>query len=229
MREFGPEIWIENGPPITAIAGFHYPTRMVVIRLVGGGLFIWSPIPLTDGLRNTVTSLGVPRFIVAPSDMHHLHVGEWAQAFPEAQLFATQAVLVKRPDLAGAVPLGDKAPPGWAGQVDQVVVTSNRIAKEVVFFHRSSATVLFTDLLQQMPSDWYSGWRRVVACLDGMIGSRPAVPRKFRLALRPRAKAKAEIGKILGWRARNVIMAHGTPVEGDGQDFLKDTFRWLLP
>lgn len=35
LEHFGPEIWISNGADVK-VMGFHYPTRMVVIRLEGG-------------------------------------------------------------------------------------------------------------------------------------------------------------------------------------------------
>ena len=39
----------------------------------------------------------------------------------------------------------------------------NAITTEVVFFHARSGTVLFTDLVQQLPAHWFSGWRALVA------------------------------------------------------------------
>src|SRR5207253_182649 len=58
--------WIRGGSD-----QIHYPTRMAVIRLSGGGLFLWSPIPLTDGLRAEVDALGEVSHIVAPNSLHH--------------------------------------------------------------------------------------------------------------------------------------------------------------
>lgn len=227
MRRFGEAIWIADGSPVTAIAGFHYPTRMAVIRLAGEDLFLWSPISLTDETRAQVLKLGRPRYIVAPNSLHHLHAGEWAAAFPEADLFAAPGVAEKRPDLPIAGTLGNAPEPGWENVIDQVLIAGNSIAQEVVFFHRQSGTVIFTDLLQQMPPDWYSGWRRVVARLDGMTGPRPAVPRKFRIAFRSRAKARSDIARVLSWPAQRVLMAHGKPVENEARAYLEDAFGWL--
>jgi hypothetical protein len=42
LHPFGDEIWIADGPAAVA-AGFPYPTRMAVIRLAGGALFVWPP------------------------------------------------------------------------------------------------------------------------------------------------------------------------------------------
>ena len=227
MRRFGEGIWIADGSPVTAIAGFHYPTRMAVIRLGGDALFIWSPVALTNELRAEVEALGQPRYIIAPNSLHHLFAGEWLDAYPGAELCAAPGVAEKRPDLAINATLRNDAEPGWEGEIDQVLIAGNAIAQEVVFFHRSSGTVIFSDLLQQIPPDWYSGWRRIVARLDGMTGPSPAVPRKFRLAFRSKARARADIARILSWPATRVLMAHGEPVEDDARAYLEDAFGWL--
>lgn len=119
LTPFGPEIWIADGASVST-GGFHYGTRMAVIRLPDGGLFVWSPIKLTQELRSAER----------------------------------------------------------ADELDQVVMRGCLITSEVVFFHRKSATALFTDLIQQFPPGWFGGWREMVARLDLMMEAE--LPRKFR-------------------------------------------------
>ena len=57
LSEFGSEIWIADGPTVTAALGFYYPTRMVVIRLPDRGLWICSPVQLSDSLRRELAVL----------------------------------------------------------------------------------------------------------------------------------------------------------------------------
>jgi hypothetical protein len=115
----------------------------------------------------------------------------------------------------------------WAGEIDQVLVPGNLITAEVVFFHHKSGTVLFTDLIQQFPDHWFSGWRAIVARLDLMVGPEPRVPRKFRNTFVNRRAARAALTRILAWPAEKVLMAHGTPIEEDGRAFIRRAFRWL--
>jgi hypothetical protein len=96
-----------------------------------------------------------------------------------------------------------------------------------VFFHRASATVLFTDLIQQFPPGWFGGWREIVARLDLMTEAEPAVPRKFRNTFVNRRAARAALARIQAWPAEKVLMAHGAPVERDGRTFIGRAFRWL--
>lgn len=87
LELFGRDIWISNGSDVE-VFGFHYPTRMAIIRLSGGGLFIWSPITLSDTLRSKVDTLGPVQHIVAPNSLHHLSVPDWQSAYPNARIYA---------------------------------------------------------------------------------------------------------------------------------------------
>lgn len=229
LTEFGPDIWIADGSVVVAAMGFHYPTRMAIIRLMDGGLFIWSPVALTEPLRAEVDALGPVRHLVAPNALHHVFIADWKQAYPGALIYAPPGLRAKRPDIVFDADLSDEPPPAWAGQIDQVVMAGNVITTELVFFHAASRTAIFTDLLQQMPPGWFSGWQAIVARLDLMTAPEPSVPRKFRMAFTNRRAARAALGRILAWPADKVLMAHGAPVGADGQAFLRRAFRWLVP
>lgn len=227
ITAFAPGLWLADGPAIIGAAGFQFPTRMVVIGLPEGRLMLWSPIALSDELRAAVDALGQVACLIAPNSLHHSYMSDWVQAYPQARLFAAPGLDKARPDLRPHAVLGSTPPPDWAGVADQVVMAGNRITTEVVFFHIPSRTVLFTDLLQQMPQGWYKGWRSLVARLDLMTGPRPQVPRKFRLAFTGRAQARAALARIQAWPAKAVIMAHGKPIAQDGQAYIARAFAWL--
>jgi hypothetical protein len=226
LKQFGPEIWIADGSAVST-GGFHYGTRVAVIRLSDGGLFIWSPIRLTDGLRASIDALGDVRYLVPPNSLHHLFLDDWRRAYAHARLYAPPGLRRKRKDIEFDGDLGDHPVADWAEDIDQVVVPGNLITTEVVFFHRKSATVLFTDLIQQFPPGWFSGWREIVARIDLMVGPEPAVPRKFRNTFINRRAARAALARIQTWPAEKVLMAHGAPVEQNGQAFLRRAFGWL--
>lgn len=174
-----------------------------------------------------IDTLGAVRHIVAPNSLHHLSLPEWQAAYPDAKLYAAPKLRQKRKDIQFDADLEVVPPTDWAKEIDQVMVAGNRITTEVVFFHRKSGTVLFTDLIQQFPPNWFSGWRNLVAKLDLMIGPEPSVPRKFRMAFNNRPVARIAIGKIQTWPAKQVLLAHGTPVIHDAPAFLRRAFGWL--
>jgi hypothetical protein len=174
-----------------------------------------------------LSDLGEVRHLVAPNSLHHLFLAEWRAAYPQAALYAAPGLRRRRKDLEFDAELGDAPPPEWADDLDQVLVRGNRITTEVVFFHRWSGAVLFTDLIQQFPPGWFRGWRALVARWDLMTASEPSVPRKFRMAFVDRRAARSALRRILAWPSSKVIMAHGPPVDRDGRAFIARAFQWL--
>jgi len=227
LNPFGHEIWISDGPAV-AVLGFRYPTRMAVIRLSNGDLFIWSPIALSDRLRAEVDALGEVRHLVAPNSLHHLFLEDWRRAYSNARLYAPPGLREKRRDIDFDDDLGSAPIAEWADEINHVPVMGNLITTEVVFFHRQSGVALFADLIQNFRADGFSGWRAVVARLDLMAALEPATPRKFRIATLDRRAARASLEHILAWPVAKVVMAHGDPIDEDGHAFLIRAFRWLM-
>lgn len=226
LEPFGEDIWIADGAHVVS-AGFHYPTRMAVIRLADGGLFLWSPVTLTTKLKAAIDALGAVRFIVTPTAMHHLALPAWRAAYPDATLYAAPGARQRAKQINFDAELGDEPVGPWMVDVDHVLMHGNLIATEAVFFHRKSGVVLIADLLQNFPPDWFSGWRAWVARMDGMIAPEARTPRKFRLAFTDRKAARASLARVLAWPARQVFMAHATPVREEGAAFLARAFHWL--
>ena len=225
LQEFGPGIWQAEGPPVDGALGFRFPTRMVVIRLASGGLFLWSPVAPSPDLARAVTALGPVLHLVGPNHLHHLHLGDWAAAFPQARLHGTAALAKKRPDLRFHSVLGEAPPPDWAVEIDQILLRGNKVTDEAVFFHRESRTAIFTDLLQQFAPDWFSGWRGTVARLDLTTGDAPAIPRLYRLGFTDRAAAQASLAPVLDWRAERLLAAHAPPVKQGADALLRRALK----
>ena len=85
LEPFGPDIWVVQGP-VVSFYGFPYPTRMVLIRLSGGGLFVWSPIALTPELKTEIDAFGPVAHLVSPNASHQLYMGEWKTAEKDEKL-----------------------------------------------------------------------------------------------------------------------------------------------
>lgn len=228
LKKFGSDIWIADGPTVTAAAGFHYPTRMVIIRLTTGDLVLWSPTAFTENLCAEIETLGAVRYLVPPNSLHHTFLGDWQQAYPDATVYAPPGLRETRKDIRFDADFSDEPIAAWVGEIDHAIMWGNRITTEVVFFHRQSGTTIFTDLIQQFPRGWFKGWRALVARLDLMIAAEPTVPRKFRVAFTDRRAARQSLQRILAWPTEKVIAAHIMPITDDGQAALRRAFRWLV-
>jgi hypothetical protein len=227
LSEFGPGLWVGEGP-VVSFYGFPYPTRMAIIRLSNGELFVWSPIAFTPTVRTAVDDIGPVRFLVSPNPIHHLFLGEWKEAYPNASLCAPPGLRQKRRDLAFDTDLGDTADPAWAAEIDQVLVRGSFAMTEAVFFHHASATAIFADLIENFPRDWFKGWRGVLARLDGIVAPNAGAPREWRWTFVRRGIARAGLRRILAWPIERVLMAHGQPITRDGAVFVHRSFGWLL-
>jgi hypothetical protein len=62
---------------------------MVLIPLDGDGLLVYSPTWLGPKTAETVRGFGEPRVIVAPNSFHHVSLGRYREAFPEAMVVAS--------------------------------------------------------------------------------------------------------------------------------------------
>ncbi len=223
----GEELWVADGPVVRFLRFFPYPTRMAVVRLADGGLWVWSPIALDASLASQVAALGPVRELVAPNALHHLALAAWAQCFPEARLHAAPGLVEKCPELTFATELGDESDPAWAGQIDQVVFRGSRFLEEVVFFHRRSRTALVTDLIQRFDPEQLGGILGLVMRVWGLVGDDGSTPREWRASFLDRRPARAALRRALDWNPTRLVIAHGRLPQEDGREALARGLRWL--
>jgi hypothetical protein len=226
LRPYGQSLWIADGP-VVGFFGFAYPTRMAIIRLASGGLFVWSPIELDPALKAEIDGLGPVAHLVSPNKLHHLYLAQWKETYRGAQLHLPPGLAKKRPDLTFDGELGDNAPPDWSGEIDQICFAGSLAMTEIVFFHRASSTALFGDLIENFPRGWFSGWRGWIARLGGIVAPDGGAPGDLRLSFVGRKKARQALARILEWRPHQVVIAHGDGVRTEGEAFIRHAFRWL--
>ncbi len=225
LEPFGPEIWVKRVP--LRFYSFQMGTRMTVIRLSDGGLFVHSPVKMTAETKAAVEALGPVRYLIAPNRLHHLFVGDWADAFPDAELWGVPDLMKKRADLRWTGALGDAAEPGWAADLDQAMVTSS-FQHEAEFCHRRSKTLIVVDLLESVWPDDGQWHYRLFSKLFG-TWQRPTTTYDQRLTFVHRAGPRAAVRRMLDWDFERIIMAHGRVVETDAKAVFRDGIAWLKP
>ena len=142
IRNVAKDIWTIEGPVVT-FAGASTNTRMTVIRLNSGALWIHSPVAWTPEIESFVDDQPICA-LIAPNKFHHLWIGEWSERFPSAEVFAEEDVKKKVASLAAATELTNTPPSLYGEEIDQVLVAGNRLFQEVAFFHKASGTAIFT-------------------------------------------------------------------------------------
>jgi len=224
LRQLDRNLWVTQHP--LRFLGAEVGTRMTVFRLNDGGLLIHSPVPLDRPTRAELNGLGPVRFVVAPNRYHHLFVAEYARIYPQTKIFGAPGLDSKRRDLRFDAILGPAAPTEWANEIDQTIFQAFPALNEVVFFHRSSRTIVFTDLLINIHNS-ESRYTRFLMWLDGGLGH-VAVPRSFRLLLKMRrARARETIDQILSWEFDRLLLAHGKIVERGAKEIVRNAWSFL--
>ncbi|MGB6451372.1 MAG: DUF4336 domain-containing protein [Steroidobacteraceae bacterium] len=154
-KSVGPNIGIVDGPfEHLVVSGVKLPlpftTRMTIVRLTNGDLFLHSPIKFEPGLANELQRLGRVRHLVSPNQFHYAHIGEWQRAFPEAVAWASpgvrQRARARHIDVEFTRELAADAPEEWCLEIDQTLFPGGYF-KEFIFFHKPSKTLILTDTI----------------------------------------------------------------------------------
>jgi hypothetical protein len=194
------------------------PVRMTVIRLGGGQLILHSPVPISPELRQELDALGPVGFIVVPR-AHGRFAEQVSQVYPSARLLAAPGAPRKRRSLAFHASLADRPPAGWAGRVESHLVLGFRL-QEVVLFHRSSRTLVLTDLCFNVQRS-SSRVARLFFRANGMWQRFGPSRIIRRTAVSDRAALQRSLELVLRWDFERIVPGHGDVIEHGGPAALR--------
>lgn len=223
-------IWIVDGKTID-FRGVAFPTRMTVIRLRSGGLFVHSPTELTPELKHQIDSLGPVEHLVSPNRIHYWWIGQWGEAYPTAVKWASPEVeeAIQSLDWKFDRKLANTDSFPWDEEIRQLRVTGSRFLEEYVFFHEASKTLILADLIENFELDRVpSRWERFLLSCAGNTDPDGKLPIDLRFSYFGRHDQLSEaINTMITWQPRRVIVAHGRWYSQDGVNELKRAFRWV--
>jgi hypothetical protein len=233
LKPFADEVWIADGPEI----GFRYfgfdlpvPTRMTIVRLTGGELWIHSPIAWSDDLGAAIEKLGSVAYLIAPNTLHYWYLPDWQQRFPQARSYGAPGLARKarRPITIDEM-LGEQPPAHWQGLFSQCLI-HGPLLTEVDFFHHPSRTLILTDIIENFePSRIRGGFLRWVMKVFGAADPDGKAPYDMQLSFlghRRNVRAAAEL--MIRWAPERIVIAHGRCYEAQAVPELKRAFRWVL-
>jgi hypothetical protein len=126
--------------------------------------------PFADGVWLASEPVRIVRY-------HHMFIGEWARAFPEARVHGPVALRTKRPDLR-IDRVHDQEPLGELGATFDEVHIDGFSLEESVLVHRPSKTLLVADLVHNIGRP-AGGWTALYSRAMGFYG-RVAISRMIR-------------------------------------------------
>lgn len=193
--------------------GLPISSRMTVVRLAGGRLWLHSPVPVSLSLRQELAKLGEVGWLVAPSRAHDLFVRQASEIFPQAEVWVA-------PGLSGAptVPrrartLDANGMAQWTPALDGALVEGMPAVNETLWFHRPSGSLIVTDLLQwwRGPLPWQAwAWAHAMGVRRQM-----GVSRMFRWFVQDRDAFRRSLTGLSAWPVRRVLTCHNSEVALD--------------
>lgn len=213
------EYWLKMAP------GFYFPVRMTVARLDDGSLWLHSPAAINDTLAKELEALGPVMAIVEPNLFHHLHARSAKERYPAATVYGVPGLEKKQKELVFEDV--DDAAPSWAKDFEVLHIRGAPMLEERVFFHKTSKTLILTDLVFHMVE--VRGFLSHLVLR--MVGAykKLAQSRSIRMLTKDKAAFADGLSTVLQWDFERVSMAHGKIIHDNAKAQLQQAFAWCVP
>ena len=235
--------------PFTAFGVMKFGGRATLVRLTNGTVAVFSPVPLTDGIRRVVANTGPVRYIIAINMEHYLYAKEWHNAYRDALVIGPEGLQEKR-----FLPKKTKCPneddgslqfnvimrPNTMHSVDpafdadfDIQFVSAHFNKELVFNFRPTRTLIEGDLWFNLPcveqysksdEDPTSGLpTKMMIRLHSSKGNSATRKAMWYGFCKGNTKEFGEqVRTILTWDFDSIVPCHGTTVETGGKEILRE-------
>jgi hypothetical protein len=227
LQKIDENIWIFDGSTVSWF-GMPYTTRMTIVKLNDGSIWIHSPAKIVDRLINEIQQLGQVQYLIAPNKIHHLFMADWITLFPSAKTYSAPGLKEKRKDISFTRELNDIPENEWSEEINQLIFKGSKVMDEVVFFHKKSKTLILTDLIENFHPDHFTGIKKLLAELTGIISPNGKMPIDWRATfVFGKKDARKSFAKMIGWKPEKIIIAHGECINKNAVAFLQQSFSWL--
>lgn len=220
LQSVAPAVW--TCPVPLSFGGLQFGGRMTVINL-GGELLVHSPVAPDAALLQEVKALGDLRWLVAPNDFHHLHIGAWSKAFPKAEVWTSTGVPKKQAALSPKGILEPGAKPGWGPELQWLKLEGMPSVNEVLLFHTPSQSLIATDFMFKLAGRGGLTW--LFAKANG-VDPQARQTLFFRFNIKDRAAYLRSAEPMKSWEVERISLTHNDLVETGGKALISETLGW---
>lgn len=231
-------IGVVDGPLVfMAYPGFPclkipFTTRMTVVKLASGEVWLHSPIAFEATLARALATIGPIRHLVSPNKLHYAHMNDWKAAYPEATAWASPGVRDRTRARRIAVTfdrdLPAEPPADWRDSLKQTVIRGS-FMDEVAFFHADSKTLILTDGIENFELDKIKPPYRWLVRAAGAYHPRGQMPIDLRSTFwLKKREVRYAVEAMLSWQPERIVVSHGRCIETDAIDALRFAFRWAF-
>ncbi len=230
MHKLGEDIWIHEDTH--SMGGNELRLRMTIVKLTNGRLWIHSPTPFSDELKDLVDQIGQVQYLVAANNLHNLWLLDWYQRYPQATLVVSEGLPKKLTLPDGCVLMDDTFWNPWSEDLTHQLLFDVPFFNESVFLHNKSNSLIVTDIIQNysdpLPDTMGA---RLIAHLFRLIGFKDlciAPPMKFGFLRKDKTNFAEAIQVIDQWDFDKIIVTHGNIIDADANTVFYDLTKRFL-
>ncbi|HAG53012.1 MAG TPA: DUF4336 domain-containing protein [Alphaproteobacteria bacterium] len=235
LKQLGEDIWICDGDVVhmdMKVCKVPFPTRMVVLKLSNGELFVHSPINLTDSLAAQIKSLGNVKYIVAPNKIHYTYIKQWADYFKGISVYAVEGIKERAKDQNIPVKIDEVLTHDSFSELsedlDYCLFKGSSFMDEAVFNHKKSKTLIVVDLIENFEKEKIGLFKYLIFKIVGITAPNGKAPKDLRLTFKNGGtSARKSLSVIKEWSFDKIVMAHGKIVKENARYFFKRSFSWV--
>jgi hypothetical protein len=231
LRKISEEIWVAEQP--LRYLGLSVGTRMTVARLEDRSLAVISPIQASDEIVSQLNQLGTVKHIIAPNLYHYLFAADFKSHYPQATFWAVPGLDAKKPELPIDRIITNEIDGQWQG-LEFIAFNGFRVLalrgfdtlNECVFLHRASRTLILTDTAFHFDESFPKLTQFATRVLGGYKCLSPSVLEK--IATTDKESVRRSVEQVLAWDFDRVIVAHGSIIEQNGKEKLRQGYETFL-
>jgi hypothetical protein len=218
----GGGIWI--GEHELWFGGVRLHSRMTVIQLADGKLWVHSASEPTKERRAELDRLGEVAWVVVPNRYHHLHAAAAKAHYPDAQVIGPASAKLRNKSVALDVAIDDARLPSLVPQLSPVALRGVPFLDETLFFHAKTRTLIGADVMMRgCPADHFT-WRWVSRILGQY--QRYKAPPDVRWHTRGGPLVRQSLDEIAKLPVERILVAHSDPIEDRPLEQLEEAWRF---
>ncbi|KAG7093712.1 hypothetical protein E1B28_007366 [Marasmius oreades] len=250
IRELVPNVITTCSTPFLRFKRFKIGGRGTLVRMNNGSVAVFSPIALTEEVKQKVASMGEVKYITALDFEHHMFLGPWNKEYPNAKVIGPEGLPEKRKKQGDEdVPFNvifeasknreTRVDPEFDAEFDYEYVHAHS-NKELVFNHKPTKTLIEADLIFNLPAleqheksgiDPNSGiLTKIFNSLMHTRGEALAQKRViwYGTSAKDRNAFNDSMARINAWDFERLIPCHGEVVEKDAKTVFQKIMQWHL-
>jgi hypothetical protein len=216
-------IWI--GERKLWFGGVRLRSRMTVIRLADGRLWVHSASEPTPELCAELDRLGQVSWLVVPNRWHHIHAAAMKARYPDAQVIGPASAKLRNKSVALDVAIDDERLPSLVPELSPVALRGVPFLDETLFYHAKTRTLIGADLMMcGCPADhWTWRWASRVCGQYQRYKANPDV----RWHTRAGPIVRQSLEEIAKLPLLRILVAHSDPIEDRPVEQLEEAWRFV--